>query len=93
MLGNLEKITAEETLNEYDQLSDYGLDEPQKTITVTCGEDTMVLSIGDYNEMLSEYYLEMKDDDSVYLIGSAIPTAFEKHPDDLAETETETETE
>lgn len=91
MLGNLKKVQAKEKLTDYDSLADYGLDQPQNEITVTCGTDTQTFAIGDYNEMLGQYYLKIEGDDSVYLIDSGLQDAFSRQPESLAESTESTE--
>lgn len=92
LLGNVKNISAQEKLEKYDSLSDYGLDEPQNTLTFTCDKHMTTLYIGNYNDMLGEYYLKMEGDDNVYLIDSGIPNAFSVQPESMA-TQEETETE
>lgn len=94
MLGNLKEVKAQEQLTDYDDLADYGLDEPENQITVNMGDDTKTFSIGAYNEIMGEYYLKVEGDDSVYLIDSGLQDAFSKQPESLAKTEdTEADTE
>ena len=83
LLDNLKKVTAAEAITDYDSLSDYGLDQPQNTITVTCGDETTTIDIGDYNEMLSEYYIKVSGDENVYLADSTLKDAFSKTPDTM----------
>ena len=87
----LKKVEAEEALTDYDDLSDYGLDSPQNSITVTCGETSKTFAIGDYNEMLAEYYLKVDGDDSVYLVDSTLMNAFSREPQSLVKAEEDTE--
>ena len=92
LLEHLKKVTAAEAITDYDSISDYGLDQPQNTITVTCGDETTTIDIGDYNEMLSEYYLKVSGDDKIYLVDSTLKDAFSKTPDTMVQEEsTETE--
>lgn len=92
LLEHLKKVTAAESITDYDSVSDYGLDQPQNTITVTCGDETTTIDIGDYNEMLSEYYLKVSGDDKIYLVDSTLKDAFSKTPDTMVQEEsTETE--
>lgn len=93
LLGNLEEITASETIESYDALSDYGLESPQNTITVTSAEDTTTIDIGGYNEMLSVYYIKVSGDDKIYLVDSSLSNAFSKTPDTMVQEEESTETE
>ena len=82
---------AEEALTDYDDLSDYGLDSPQNSITVTCGETSKTFAIGDYNEMLAEYYLKVDGDDSVSLVDSTLLNAFSRETQSLVKAEEDTE--
>lgn len=93
LLGNLKKITAAEAIDDYDSIADYGLDQPQNTITVTCGNETTTIDIGDYNEMLQEYYIKISGDDKIYLADSKLKDAFSKKPDTMVQQEESTETE
>ena len=93
LLGNLKKITAAEAIDDYDSIADYGLDQPQNTITVTCGNETTTIDIGDYNEMLHEYYIKISGDDKIYLADSTLKDAFSKKPDTMVQQEESTETE
>lgn len=93
LLGNLKKITAAEAIDDYDSIADYGLDQPQNTITVTCGNETTTIDIGDYNEMLQEYYIKISGDDKIYLADSTLKDAFSKKPDTMVRQEESTETE
>ena len=93
LLGNLKKITAAEAIDDYDSIADYGLDQPQNTITVTCGNETTTIDIGDYNEMLQEYYIKISGDDKIYLADSTLKDVFSKKPDTMVQQEESTETE
>ena len=93
LLGNLKKITAAEAIDDYDSIADYGLDQPQNTITVTCGNETTTIDIGDYNEMLQEYYIKISGDDKIYVADSTLKDAFSKKPDTMVQQEESTETE
>lgn len=93
LLGNLKKITAAEAIDDYDSIADYGLDQPQNTITVTCGNETTTIDIGDHNEMLQEYYIKISGDDKIYLADSTLKDAFSKKPDTMVQQEESTETE
>lgn len=94
MLNKVTAITAEEEISEYEELSDYGLDQPSNTITLTTASGVTTLYLGNENEILSQYYLKISDSDIVYLVNASINGHFEKTIDDLrAEEESETEEE
>ena len=76
-------------------LSQYGLEEPFRTITAVLSDGTqVVIYAGNKSDLLSEYYIKVEGDDNVYLVSSNIVTDFDKDPEDfIDETETETATE
>ena len=77
-----------------EDLSQYGLEEPFRTITAVLSDGTqVVIYAGNKSDLLSEYYIKVEGDDNVYLVSSNIVTDFDKDPEDfIDETETETET-
>ena len=68
--GALNNMNAERVLNDVDDLSQYGLDSPQNTITVTTSDGKKTdLRVGEENESVSQYYIEKDDEDRVvYLV-------------------------
>lgn len=81
-------LTVEQEIKDYEDLSEYGLDTPSDTITLTTKDGTTTLYVGNENEMLSQYYVKTSDSDSIYLAGSSIATSYQKGIEDLtAETE------
>ncbi len=94
MLSGILSVEATDKITDYDSLSDYGLDNPSNTITVTTADGTTTLKVGSENTMLSEYYLMKDEDQTVYLSSTSVGTSFEKSIEDLTkEPDTETETE
>lgn len=71
--GYLQQVEASRKFTEPDALSTYGLEEPLDSIYIQDEEgNQMILSIG--NETGTEYYAAVSGDDSVYTIGSIIPS-------------------
>lgn len=93
MLSAVSNLTTEEALEEYDSLSDYGLDTPSNTITVTTADGTITLLAGNQNEITNSYYMMTSDSDTVYLISTDLNSTFSSAVDDLIAEEEETETE
>ena len=94
MLSGILSVEATDKITDYDSLSDYGLDNPSNTITVTTADGTTTLKVGSENTMLSEYYLMKDEDQTVYLSSTSVGTSFAKSVEDLTkEPDTETETE
>lgn len=93
MLSAVSNLTTEEALEEYDSLSDYGLDTPSNNITVTTADGTITLLAGNQNEITNSYYMMTGDSDTVYLISTDLNSTFSSAVDDLIAEEEETETE
>ena len=96
LLNEIANITTTETVVEApEDLSQYGLEEPFRTITAVLSDGTqVVIYAGNESDLLSEYYIKVEGDDNVYLVSSNIVTDFDKNPEDfIDETETETATE
>lgn len=92
MLSNVTALEATDSVKDYQNLSDYGLDKPVNVITLTTADGTTTLSFGSENKMLSGNYLLKDGDKKVYLVGTTTKTAFDKSVKDLTKTKsTETE--
>ncbi len=85
------QLTAEQEIKDYEDLSEYGLDTPSNTITLTTDDGTTTLFVGNENDMLSQYYVKTDQSDSIYLAASAIYSAYQKGIEDLTATESTTE--
>lgn len=95
LLSNVEKVTAEDKIEDYDDISDYGFDAPTQTVHVTTNEKEYVFTFGMNNSLLGQDYLMSEGDDTVYLVSTTMKNAFSKTVSDLTkeeDTETETET-
>ena len=80
-------ITATDEVTEYDNLADFGLDNPANTVTLKTDAGLTTIYIGSQNEITSEYYLKTGDSDTIYVVDSATATCFDKA---VEETETAT---
>lgn len=81
------QLTADQEIRDYEDLSEYGLETPSNTITLTTGDGTTTLLIGNKNDMLSQYYVKTDQSNSIYLAGSAVYTTYQKGIADLTVTE------
>lgn len=93
MLSKAVGVTAEETVTDYGNLADFGLETPNNTIILTTEKEETALYIGNQNEITSQYYLKKGDSDTIYLVGSAVATGFNKTVGELTVEEENTETE
>ena len=91
MLTTAVAITTTDAITDYDDTSEYGIDNPSTVITITTADGTTTLTIGSENSMLSQYYLMKDGDDSLYLVESSVYTVFQKSVEDLIATEETTE--
>lgn len=87
LVATTAQLTAEQEIKDYEDLSEYGLETPSNTITLTTGDGTTTLLIGNKNDMLSQYYVKTDQSDSIYLAGSAVYTTYQKGIADLTVTE------
>ena len=94
LLSEIDNITTSETVIESpEDLSQYGLDEPFRTITATLSDGTTVtIHAGAKSDLLSKYYVKTDGSETVYMVDSYIVEDFAKTPQELIEEET-TETE
>ena len=85
LLSNLEEVTASRRIDEPEALSEYGLDAPQKTVTVTLSDgSTQSFAFGNQNSLTSETYLLLNGDESaVYLVSTDLCDAFSCDPYDV----------
>ena len=67
LLEQFAPLGAAFTIDDVDDFGQYGLDSPLCTITLTQGEQTAKISLGDYSQMDSQRYASV-DDGKVYLL-------------------------
>ena len=90
LISALESVTAKEAVEDTTYEDDFGFDSPGNVITVGTSGENHTLTIGNYNELLSEYYLKV-DGEKVYLIDSGLVTTFNQSYENLLAEETDTE--
>lgn len=90
LLSEIDNITTSETVIEApEDLSQYGLDEPFRTITAELSDGTSVtLCAGAKSDLLSKYYVKTESGESVYMVDTYIVEDFAKTPEELVEEET-----
>ena len=93
LLNKASAITASDEVTEYDDLADFGLDDPANTVTLKTDSGLTTIYIGSQNEITNEYYLKTGDSDTIYVVDSAPATGFDKSIEDLTAKADDTETE
>ena len=92
MLSDACSVIAQDYVDAYESLDNYGLDTPQKTVCLTFADgSTANIQIGNYNDMIGYYYLMVDGDTNLYLVDSTLWTAFEVSYTDLEYIEEVTE--
>ncbi len=72
--------------------TDYGFDQPLRTVTSTTDSGTASLIFGMKNEMLDQYYVKTSEDSTIYLVEESVYTIFDKTAEDFKAEETKTDT-
>lgn len=90
LAASLESITAARTLEDVEDVSEYELDQPENTITVTTTDgDTTVIQIGMENSSTNQEYIDLNNDPStVYVVESSTFQSFEGELYDFAKSGT-----
>ena len=92
LVNNIAGITTESVVEQPEDLSEYGLDNPVRTIKATLENGSgIIIYVGNQNDLTGDYYIRLEGDDQVYGISSYVVTAFDKEPEEFIE-ETEEET-
>ena len=76
MAESVATVNATRKLDNPEDISNYGLDEPSLVVDITSNDKTYSFSVGDYTAYTSEYYVLYEDD--VYLMDSTLTETFSK---------------
>ena len=90
LIGSLNSVKAERVLENVEDASEYELNQPENTITVTTqdGEET-IIRVGMENDSTSQEYIDLnKDSSTVYVVGDSTFQSFEGTLYDFAESGT-----
>lgn len=90
LISSLSSVKAERTLEDVEDASEYELDQPENTITVTMedGSET-IIRVGMENDSTSQEYIDLnKDSSTVYVVGNSTFQSFEGTLYDFAESGT-----
>lgn len=90
--AKLAALTALDTIEGAEDLTQYGLDEPSRTFSFETEAESYVFYIGDYNELADVYYICKPSGNTVYTVASTVITAFNMDLEDVVDT-TEEESE
>lgn len=79
LVSSLNSIKAERTLEDVEDASEYELDQPENTITVTTEDgETTVIQLGMENDSTNQEYIDLnKDSSTVYVVSNSTFSSFE----------------
>ena len=79
LVSSMNSIKAERTLENVEDASEYELDQPENTITVTTEDGkTTVIQLGMENDSTSQEYIDLNEDSStVYVVSNSTFSSFE----------------
>lgn len=89
-VSGISQMTADQELEQTEELSEYDLDEPENEIIITMddGEET-VIQVGMKNDSTDQYYIKKSDDDkNIYLVPASSIDPFMSTVYDFADADT-----
>lgn len=89
MAQTLAGLTAVETIEDVTDMSQYGLDEPSRTLSFETSGESFIFNVGDYNEIAGVYYICRPATTTVYAVKSSDITSFNVDVMDMVEEEEE----
>lgn len=87
MLSNVTPFVAEGIIRDVKDMSQYGLDEPERTISFETDTESYIFHVGDYNSVSSVYYICRPSDTTVYAVAAAAINGFNVEVLDIVEAE------
>ena len=87
MLSGVAPLTALQVIEDVTDLSQYGLDDPERTISFETASARYILYVGDHNALTGTYYVSMPSENRVYVVEQTVVTRFNQTLEDVAETE------
>lgn len=91
MLESAAEVTAEQKLENVEDISEYGFDSPTNILTFEMEDGTRTITIGMQNEITSEYYIMDNNSDAIYVVQTNLNATFSKSVEDVTAEEEEEE--
>lgn len=91
LISTVSNLTAETKIDEYNDLSEYGLEEPVNTIKLSMESGDLIIYVGSQNQVTGNYYIQIDGQDELYLISTDLSSEFASTVEDLTVEEEETE--
>lgn len=92
MENHMERIEIQDQIDNVTDLSQYGLDEPSRTVQFETGEESYTVCVGDYNSVAGVYYVyQPSQPATVYTVVTSAVGGFDYTLEDLVEEEESSE--
>ena len=85
ILSGVTPLTARQNIEDVTDLGQYGLDQPERTITLDTGSASYILYVGDHNTLTGTYYVSMPSEARVYVVEQTVITRFNQTYEDVTE--------
>lgn len=86
ILSGVTPLYIQQTIENVTDFSQYGLDQPERTITFETASASYILHVGDYNSLTGTYYVSMPSESRVYVVEQTVITRFNRTYEDVTET-------
>ncbi|MBD5547566.1 MAG: DUF4340 domain-containing protein [Lachnospiraceae bacterium] len=80
-------ITSDIRIEKVDDLSQYGIDQPQINVTFQWDDNMYTLRLGDFNPVINRYYININDEKTVYTADTSLYYGLNKTLDDFKQLE------
>ena len=85
MLSGVAPFDAQQVIENVTDLSQYGLADPERTISFETASASYILHVGDHNALTGTYYVCMPSQTTVYVVEQTVVTRFNQTLEDLVE--------
>jgi Na+-transporting NADH:ubiquinone oxidoreductase subunit NqrC len=92
MLTALTGLAYTEQIEDAEELSEYGLETPQNTVSIKTTDGEYTFYLGDENSYTGDYYVMVEGDTSVYTVSTNISAYFSYSLEDITAEEEATDT-
>lgn len=89
MLSGVTPLYVQQTIENVTDFSQYGLDQPERTIAYETASASYILYVGDYNSLTGTYYVSMPSEAKVYVVEQTVVTRFSQTYEDVTEVQEE----
>ena len=89
MLLKVAPLKVNQVIENVTDMSQYGLANPERTISYETADRSVIINVGDLNSMTSQYYIAFPSEMTVYAVTTNVVTGFNYALDDLVEETTE----